>query len=155
MATTDGRFSDDERAAMAQRAAELREEAEAVKADAGKGAGRGQAKREREATACDEAIAALTGADREVAQALHAIVREVAPHLDPKTWYGFPSYARDGKVVVFYQPATKFGTRYGTVGFNEEALLDDGVMWPTSYAVLAVDEAVEKALRQLVSRAAG
>ena len=78
-----------------------------------------------------------------------------APQLDPKTWYGFPSYARDGKVVVFYQPASKFGTRYGTVGFSEDAALDDGVLWPTSFAVLAVDDEVDRRLRELVRRAAG
>lgn len=76
-----------------------------------------------------------------------------APHLDPKTWYGFPSYARDGKVIVFFQPATKFDTRYGTVGFNEDAQLDDGVFWPTAYAVLEATAEVENALRALVRTA--
>jgi uncharacterized protein YdhG (YjbR/CyaY superfamily) len=139
-------FSDAERAAMTQRAAELRDQ---------RTGGKGSVKKAREAKACDEAIAALTGADHEVASALHGIVAEEAPQLDPKTWYGFPSYARDGKVVVFYQPASKFDTRYGTVGFSEDALLDDGVIWPTAYAVLEVTAAVEKQLRELVRRAAG
>jgi uncharacterized protein YdhG (YjbR/CyaY superfamily) len=141
-----GAFSDDERAAMKQRAAELRAE--------GAG-GTGSAKKVREATACDEAIAALTGIDHEVAALLHRVVRDEAPHLDPKTWYGFPSYALDGKVVVFYQPASKFDTRYGTVGFQDSALLDDGEMWPTVFAVVGVTDAVEHRLRELVSRAAG
>ena len=89
-----------------------------------------------------------------MAERLHAIVTEEAPHLDSKTWYGFPSYAREGKVVVFYQPASKFGTRYGTVGFSQDARLDDGVLWPTAYAVLEVDDEVERQLRDLVRRAA-
>lgn len=140
-----GTFSDAERAAMKQRAAELRAQA----------GGTGSAKKQREAQACVDAIAALTGSDRRIAERLHAVVTEEAPHLDPKTWYGFPSYARDGKVVVFYQPSAKFGTRYGTVGFNEDALLDDGVFWPTAFAVLDVTDEVEARLRELVRTAAG
>jgi uncharacterized protein YdhG (YjbR/CyaY superfamily) len=131
---------------MKQRAAELRAEAKTAK---------GAAKREGEAQACLAAIADLTGADHVVAERLHAIATEEAPGLDPKTWYGFPSYARDGKVVVFYQPASKFGTRYGTVGFSEDAMLDDGVIWPTSFAVLEVTDDVDARLRELVRRAAG
>ena len=146
---SDEGFSDAERQAIKQRADELREQ--------GKGGpgGRGAAKKEREAQACLDAIEALGGADQTVARRLHTIVSEEAPQLDPKTWYGFPSYARDGKVVVFYQPASKFGTRYGTVGFSEDARLDDGVSWPTAFAVLEVDDTVEKQLRDLVRRAAG
>lgn len=136
-------FSDAERAAMKQRAAELR-------AQGGKGA----AKKEREAQACLDAIEALTGSDQAIARRLHVIVTEEAPQLDHKTWYGFPSYARDGRVVVFYQPASKFETRYGTVGFQEDARLDDGAMWPTSFAVLEVTDDVERQLRDLVRRAA-
>lgn len=139
-------FSAAERAAMKQRAAELREQSKFAK---------GEAKREQEAQACADAIAALSGMDRKVAARLHAIVSEEAPQLEPKTWYGFPSYARDGKVVVFYQPASKFKTRYGTVGFSEDARLDDGDAWPTSYAVLDVSDAVDTRLRELVRRAAG
>lgn len=138
-------FSDAERAAMQQRKAELREQAKG---------GKGAAKKEREAQACLDAIDALAGTDRTIAERLHAIVTEEAPGLDPKTWYGFPSYARDGKVVVFYQPASKFSTRYGTVGFSEDAHLDDGVFWPAAFAVLDVDDAVERQLRDLVRRAA-
>lgn len=139
-------FSAEERAAMKGRAAELRAESKG---------GKGSAKREREAKACAEAIAGLTGSDRKIADRLHAIVTDVAPQLDPKTWYGFPSYARDGKVVVFYQPASKFGARYGSIGFSEDAHLDDGVFWPAAFAVLEVTDAVEKQLRELVTRAAG
>lgn len=142
----EGTFSAAERAAMKQRAAELREQ--------GKG-GKGSAKKEREAKACADAIAELTGSDRQIADRLHAIVTDVAPQLDPKTWYGFPSYARDGKVVLFYQPASKFDVRYGSIGFSEDARLDDGVFWPAAYAVLEITDAVEKELRSLVKRAAG
>lgn len=142
--STDG-FSDAERAAMKQRAAELREQ--------GKG-GTGSAKKEREAKACAEAIAALSGTDKAVAEMLARIVSDEAPHLGPKTWYGFPSYARDGKVIVFYQPASKFDTRYGTIGFTEDAPLDAGPMWPTSFAVAEVTDEVESALRENVRRAA-
>lgn len=141
-----GQFTEQERAAMKQRAAELRAEAKA---------GKGSAKKAKEATACLEAIAALSGTDKEIAEQLHAIVTQEAPQLDPKTWYGFPSYARDGKVVVFYQPAPKFDTRYGTIGFEQAAQLDDGSWWPTAYAVLAIDDEVEQALRALVRKAAG
>lgn len=142
---SEDKFSDAERAAMRQRNAELKEQAKS---------GKGAARKEREAQACLDAIAALEGTDRTVAERLHAVVTEEAPHLDPKTWYGFPSYARDGKVVVFYQPASKFGTRYGTVGFSEDAQLDEGAFWPAAYAVLAVDDEVERQLRELVRRAA-
>lgn len=142
MSTTTG-FSDDERAAMRQRAEELRTT---------KGL-KGAAKMAKELEACVEAIDALDGVDRDVAATLHRVVTEVAPGLAPKTWYGFPSYASDGDVVVFYQPASKFGTRYGTVGFQETAALDDGAMWATSFAVVEVTEEVEATLRELVARA--
>ncbi len=138
-------FSAQEREAMKQRAAELKE-MKGVK---------GAAKRAKEYDACLEAIDALTGSDRQIAERLHVIVTEEAPGLAPKTWYGFPSYAKDDKVVVFYQPASKFETRYGSIGFNETAALDDGEMWPTSFAVLEMTPAAEKSFRELVRRAAG
>lgn len=140
---TDG-FSAAERAAMAQRADELR---------ASKGL-KGAAKKAKEIEDCVAAIDGLTGVDQQVAALLHRVVSDVAPDLDPKTWYGFPSYARDGKLIVFYQPASKFGTRYGTVGFQEDAHLDDGDMWANAYAVIAVSDAVEAELRRLVTKAA-
>lgn len=138
-------FSAAERAAMQQRAAELRSQ---------KGV-KGAAKREKELAACIEAIEALAGLDRTIAERFHVVVAEEAPHLDPKTWYGFPSYARDGKVVTFVQPASKFDTRYTSIGFNEDALLDDGAMWATAFAVVEWTAAVEATLRDLVRRAAG
>lgn len=145
MSSTKSGFTDAERDAMKQRAAELKE-AKGVK---------GAAKRAKEYDACLAAIEGLSGADRQIAERLHVIVADEAPALHPKTWYGFPSYARDDKVVVFYQPAAKFDTRYGSVGFNEDASLDDGEMWATSFAVLSVTDEVEKNLRALVRKAAG
>lgn len=143
MSETKSGFSDAERAAMAQRAAELR----AMKGVAG------AAKKAKELEACLDAIDALTGTDRAVATLLHQVVSELAPDLDPKTWYGFPTYARAGKNVIFYQPASKFDTRYGTVNFDEHATLDDGAMWPVSFAVVEVNETVEAQLRRLVTAA--
>lgn len=137
-------FSDAEKAAMKQRAEELK---------AMKGL-KGLAKIEKENQACLDAIDALEGTDRIVAERLHVIVLEEAPHLNPKTFYGFPAYAKDGKVVVFWQPASKFTTRYGTVSFDETAQLDDGPMWPVSFAVIEMTDAVEQRIRELVRAAA-
>ena len=144
--TTKTGFSDEERAAMQQRAEELR---------ATKGL-KGAAKLAKELEACVAAVEALEGVDGEVATMLHRIVGDVASHLNPKTFYGFPAYANeDGKVVVFYQPASKFGTRYGTVSFDEAATLDDGPMWGVSYAVVEVTADVEARVRDLVARSVG
>ena len=95
----------------------------------------------------------MPDADRVIAEGLHAIVTTNAPDLAPKTWYGMPAYARDGKVVVFFKPAAKFKVRYAEVGFNEWAHLDDGVMWPTAFAVTAMNADVEQALTALVTKA--
>lgn len=99
------------------------------------------------------AIEALEGIDGEVARAVHRIVAQLAPQLNPKTFYGFPAYAADGRVVIFVQPKSKFDTRYPTVNFDETAKLDDGDMWATSFAVVNVTEAVEKKIRALVKKA--
>lgn len=144
MSDTKSGFSDDERAAMKQRAEELR---------ATKGL-KGAAKLARELEACVEAIDSLEGVDGAVATRLHTIVSEEAPDLSPKTFYGFPAYARDGKVLVFYQPASKFDTRYGTVSFDDTANLDDGEMWPVSFAVIEMTDKAEKRIRELVRKAA-
>lgn len=138
-------FSKAERDAMKQRAEELR---------ASKGI-KGAAKKAKELEACAAAIEALSGFDRELAGRFHVVVSEEAPELDPKTFYGFPSYARDGKVLMFVQPSSKFDTRYSTVNFDEAAQLDDGVMWPTSFAVIEWTGEVEKTLRALVRKAVG
>lgn len=136
-------FTAEERAAMQERAAEVR----AARTRRGKAA----ADPEAEVLA---KIAELPDADRVVAERIHAIVREVAPALTPRTWYGMPAYGAS-KAVLFFQPASKFKARYSTLGFNDDARLDDGAMWPTSYAVTAIGEAEEAAIRELVRRAAG
>ncbi|HET8928392.1 MAG TPA: DUF1801 domain-containing protein [Microbacterium sp.] len=139
-------FSAEERAAMKQRSAELK---------AQKGGGSKSAKAERDRQACLDAIAALPDDERAMAERIHAIVTEVAPHLQPKTWYGFPSYARDGKIVVFFSPASKFKTRYSSLGFEEAAQLDDGDMWPVGFALTKVTDAEAARITELVKRAAG
>jgi len=103
--------------------------------------------------AVTEAIAKLSGDDQKIANKLHEIVMDTAPGLAPKTYYGMPGWARDGKILCFFQPASKFGTRYGTFGFEQPANLDDGDMWPTSFALLKVGPAEEKSLRALVTTA--
>jgi len=150
MATTqggsEGAFSAEEKAAIKQYAAEKRAQAKAAKAaDA----------REQGIKAALDAIEALADPDRSLARKIHEIVTSVAPQLDPSTWYGFPSYKKDGKVVVFYQPAAKFKTRYGTLGFQEDAQLDDGPIWPVAYAVIEIGPAEEERIAELVRRAAG
>ncbi len=133
-----------ERDAVKQRAAELR-----AQEKAGKNRAAGE-------QAVREAIAALPDEDRVLAEGLDRIVTEVAPHLAPKTWYGFPSYAdADGKVVVFFKPASKFTSRYASLGFEESANLDDGDLWVTSFALLALTPATEKTIAEYVRKAAG
>jgi uncharacterized protein YdhG (YjbR/CyaY superfamily) len=139
-------FSEEERAAMKARAAEL-------KASARRGTGAKKAA--ADVQDCLDRIAEMPDGDRSIAQALHAIVSANAPELAARTWYGMPAYARDGKVVVFFKCASKFKMRYAEVGFNEWANLDDGVMWPTVFAVTGVNADVEAALTNLVRRAVG
>lgn len=117
--------------------------------------GSGAKKAEADAQDALAKIAEMPDQDRVIAERLHAIVAESAPGLAPRTWYGMPAYARDGKVVVFFKGTAKFKARYAEVGFNEWAHLDDGEMWPTAYAVTALTPAVEKTLTTLVKRAAG
>ncbi len=100
-------------------------------------------------------IAAMSGSDHDIAERLHAIVKASAPSLSPRLWYGMPAYARDGKVVCFFQSAQKFKTRYATLGFQHDAKLDDGHMWPIAYAVTAMTEAEEAAISALVKKAVG
>lgn len=141
--TYDG-FTDEERAAMKARAAELK---------SSKSRGAGAKKAEADARDCLDKIAAMPEAERVIAEALHAIVEANAPELAPKTWYGMPAYARDGKVVLFFKNASKFKMRYSEVGFNEWANLDDGDLWPTVYAVTTTNADVEKKLTGLVKQA--
>ena len=134
-------FTDDERAAMKARAQELKAEARANK---------NRADGERDVLA---AIAAMKGSDRVMAKRIHAIVQASAPDLWPKTWYGMPAYAKDGKVVCFFKSAEKFDSRYATFGFEEAANLDDGSMWPTSFALKKLTAADEKKIAALVKKA--
>ena len=104
--------------------------------------------------AVKEAIAKMADPDREIAQRIHAIVRKAAPELTPRTWYGMPAYSKDDKVVCFFKDAGKFKDRYATFGFNDKANLDDGSMWPTSYALTKLTKADEKKIGDLVKQAA-
>jgi uncharacterized protein YdhG (YjbR/CyaY superfamily) len=130
-------FSAEERAAMKERAKELKAEAE--KADG--------------ESALLAKIAEMKGNDRAMAKRLHAIVKANAPGLSPKTWYGMPAYARDGKVVCFFKSAEKFKSRYATLGFGEEANLDEGAMWPTDFALKKLTDTEEKKIVALVKKA--
>ena len=99
------------------------------------------------------AIAKMARADREIAERIHAVVRKAAPDLTPRTWYGMPAYSKDDKVVCFFKDAGKFKDRYSTFGFNDKANLDDGSMWPTSYALVSWSPGVEKKIVALVRSA--
>ena len=134
-------FTADERAAMKARAQELKAEARASK---------NRADGERDLLA---AIAAMKGSDRAMATRLHAIVEANAPDLWPKTWYGMPAYAKDGKVVCFFKSAQKFNSRYATLGFEEAANLDEGAMWPTSFALKELTADVEATIGALLRKA--
>ncbi|WP_256841388.1 iron chaperone [Ornithinimicrobium cryptoxanthini] len=101
-----------------------------------------------------DAISALSADERPLAERVHALIREAAPELAPRTWYGMPAYAKDGKVICFFKAASKFDVRYAELGFNEPANLDDGNMWPTAYAITKVTAAEEKKIRDLVKTAA-
>jgi uncharacterized protein YdhG (YjbR/CyaY superfamily) len=132
-------FSAEERAAMRERAQELKAEGRGGKLDGEQ--------------AVLAKIAEMQGSDRAMAERLHAIIKDSAPSLSPKTWYGMPAYARDGKVVCFFQSAQKFKARYATLGFNDEANLDDGAMWPTSFALKELTAADEARISALVKKA--
>jgi len=137
-------FTDAERAAMKERAKE-------VKAAARRGPRARKADGESDVLA---KIAEMEEPDRGMAERVHAIVKASAPDLSPRTWYGMPAYAKDGDVVCFFQPAQKFKARYATFGFNEKANLDDGAMWPTAFALLELTADVEARIGELVKQAA-
>lgn len=141
MNETAPQFTDEERAAMKERGQELK-----------------AARRRSKATVDPEAellakISEMAQPDRALAEQVHAIVTAAAPSLTPKTWYGMPAYAKDGKIVCFFQPAAKFNARYATLGFNEDANLDEGTMWPTSYALTTLTAADEERISALVRQA--
>ncbi|WP_144661404.1 iron chaperone [Paenarthrobacter nicotinovorans] len=136
-------FTEDERAAMKERAQELK-----------------KSPRKRASAADGEAdvmakIAEMPESDKVMAERLHALVKEHAPELAPRTWYGMPAYAKDGKNIVFFKSADKFKSRYATLGFEENAMLDDGEMWPTSFALKEITPDVEARIVELIKRALG
>lgn len=140
-AKTSKGFTAEERAAMKERAKEL-------KAERGSGKADGE-------NALLEKIAELPEPDRAMAERLHKIVTAAAPELSPRTWYGMPAYAKDGKVLCFFTPASKFKERYASFGFNANANLDDGAMWPTAFALTKLTPAAETKIKELVKKAVG
>ena len=135
--TKSAQFSSEEKAAMKERAKELK----AAKTAEG---------------ALKDVLAKIAesgGSDREIGERLHAIIMAADPGLMPKTWYGSPAYYKDGKVILFFQPASKFKTRYLTLGFSDDAKLDDGSMWPTSFAITKLSKSDEAAITALVKKA--
>ncbi|HWK93347.1 MAG TPA: DUF1801 domain-containing protein [Luteimicrobium sp.] len=137
--TTKSGFTAAERDAMKARAAELKASTDRAEGEA----------------AVREKIAAMPEADRVIAERIHEIVAEVAPTLVPRTYYGMPAYAKDGKVLCFFKPASKFKTRYANFGFNDVAQLDEGTMWPSEFALTALTADDEKRIADLVRRAVG
>ena len=133
------RFTEQERAAMKERAAELRAAARTNKADG--------------ESAVLAKIAEMPEPDRTMASRLHAIILDSAPTLEPRTWYGMPAYARDGSVLCFFQSAQKFKTRYATLGFSDKANLDEGAMWPTAFALKELTATEEARIAALVKKA--
>jgi uncharacterized protein YdhG (YjbR/CyaY superfamily) len=134
-------FTAEERAAMKERARELKAESRAKK---DKAAGEADVRAK---------IAEMPKSDRAMAERVHAIVKDSAPELSPRTWYGMPAYAKDGKVLCYFQSADKFKARYATFGFNDTANLDEGAMWPTSFALKELTAAGEKKIAALVKKA--
>ena len=139
--TTSQGFSDAEKAAMKERAKELKAEARASK------------NKEEGENAALAAIAAMQEPDRSMATRLHALIKASVPALTPKTWYGMPAYAKDGKIVCFFQCAQKFNTRYATLGFSDTANLDEGDLWPVAFALKALTATAEATISALVKQA--
>lgn len=133
------KFSAEERAAMKERAKELK----------------ATANKEEAERALLEKIAEMPEPERDMAQRLHDIIKANAPDLDPKLWYGMPAYAKDGKILCFFQSAEKFGTRYATLGFNDVATLDDGALFPVAYAVKELNAPEEAKIAALIKKAVG
>lgn len=139
-------FSEAEKAAMKERAAEVRAPKKRMTKAEKAAAAR---------AAVEEKIASYEGTDKVLAEALHRIITTTAPELEPKTWYGMPAYALDGNILCFIQDAAKFGARYLTLGFNDAAKLDDGTLWATSFAITALDDGLEEQLAKLVAKSVG
>jgi uncharacterized protein YdhG (YjbR/CyaY superfamily) len=138
-------FTDEERAAMKERSQELKAEARP-----GRRGTKGKADGEAEVLA---KIAEMEASDRAMAKRVHALIKDSAPELSPRTWYGMPAYAKDGKVVCFFQSAEKFKSRYATFGFNDSANLDEGAMWPTAFALKELTPGAGKRIAALVKKA--
>jgi uncharacterized protein YdhG (YjbR/CyaY superfamily) len=141
--TSRGGFTAEERAAMQERAEELKAAARRSR----------RTDRADEERAVLDKIAAMPGPDRAIAERLHAIIKDHAPSLSPRLWYGMPAYAKDGKILCFFQSAQKFNTRYATLGFTDAAHLDDGAMWPTAFALKELTAAEEARISALVRQA--
>lgn len=137
-----GTFSKEEKAAMKEAAAEAKRAKAKASAD-------------EDLKACLDKIAGMAPEDKALAERVHEIVTTTAPDLYVRTWYGMPAYAKDGKVVCFFQDAGKFKVRYATLGFQDPAALDEGTFWPTSYALTAIDDDVAAKIAELVKRAVG
>ncbi|WP_084078944.1 iron chaperone [Demequina sp. NBRC 110057] len=135
-------WTEAEKAAMKERAEELRSE-------------RGGKKKADALADLMAKVAEMPDAERLIAERIHSLVMAAAPRLEPRTWYGMPAWAKDGKVLCFFQPATKFDSRYSTFGFQDVAALDDGVMWPASFALTALGPAEAEQITELVTRAMG
>ena len=133
-------FTDEEKSAMKERAKEVKAAKSGTVDDA---------------TAVLDKIAEMEDSDRALAEKVHQVITDAAPGLAPRLWYGMPAYAKDGKVLCFFQPSGKFKTRYSTLGFNDVAELDDGTMWPTAFALTKLAPADEKKIAALVKKAAG
>ena len=133
-------FTDEEKSAMKERAKEVKAAKSGTVDDA---------------TAVLDKIAEMEDSDRALAEKVHRVITDAAPGLAPRLWYGMPAYAKDGKVLCFFQPAKKFKSRYATLGFNDVAALDDGAMWPCAYALTTLTAADEKKVRALIAKAAG
>ena len=140
---TTSAFTDEEKEAMKERATEQR-------AAARRGPRASRAAGEADALA---KIAEMPAAERAMAERLHSLIKDAAPELSPRTWYGMPAYAKDGDVICFFQSAHKFTARYATLGFSDKANLDEGAMWPSSYALVELSPAVERTIVALVQRA--
>jgi uncharacterized protein YdhG (YjbR/CyaY superfamily) len=141
--TATTRFTDEERAAMKERAKEMKTTARRSPRDKA-------AEAERDVLA---KISEMEKPDREMAEKIHAIIKANAPDLMPRTWYGMPAYAKDGSVLCFFRPAPKFSERYATFGFNDNAKLDDGTMWPVAYALKKLTKADEARITALIKQA--
>ncbi|MCP2032960.1 uncharacterized protein YdhG (YjbR/CyaY superfamily) [Okibacterium sp. HSC-33S16] len=154
MATKDSRVSDTQDGFSAEEREAMKERARELKAEARRGERDAKAREKGEADLLQK-LAEMSETDRALIEPLHALIMRTVPELLPKTWYGMPAYAKDGDVLCFVQPADKFGTRYTTLGFNDPAMLDDGAMWATTFALTALTPEAEDRIVALLHKAMG